>query len=287
MVLPSDHWCSSRYFTKNLDNQGKTIVINDYDAAFREDSELSAVVSKIGELMIKRDFPLKDYTQESRAIQNRQAENEATLSTNGSVLMETPLDILRRTVKYDIELRIDWTVNKEAKGHSVSFTLEALDTYTNKRIAVSSGTGKAGTDIVPRMIENAIVANMNQFSNQLVSYFSDIQKNGREITFIVQLWDSADYTLDDDFGDNMLLDVIQDWLQENTVNGAFNLTDNTENRAMFEQVRIPFLNDKGRDMDARSFIVQLRRYLSKPPYSLESKILNRGLGEVILVIGEK
>ena len=237
--------------------------------------------------MISRDYPLKDYTQESRAIQNRQAENEATLSSSGSVLMETPLDILRRTVKYDIELRIDWTVNKEAKGHSVSFTLEALDTYTNKRIAVASGTGKAGTDIIPRLLEKAISASIDQFSKQLVGYFSDIQNNGREITFIVQVWDSADCNLDDDFGDDMLLDVIQDWLQDNTVNGAFSLTDNTEYKATFEQVRIPFFNDKGRAMDARSFVVQLRRFLSKPPYSLESKIFNRGLGEVILVIGEK
>ena len=39
-------------------------------------------------------------------------------------------------------------------------------------------------------------------------------------------------------------------------------------------------------MDARSFATQLRKHLANT-YMIESKVMTRGLGEVILVLGEK
>lgn len=292
MILPSDHWCSARYFTTNFDNFGKTIVINDFQSAFREDAELSMVVSKIGELMANYGYMVKDYSQEMAAINDRQVENEVTMSKMGSMISETPLDMLRRRAKYDIELRIDWDVNKDVvgkkkvDGKSVSFTLQAIDTYTSKVVATSSGVSDASTEIVPRILESAVAANMENFNEQLTRYFENLQKNGREITFIVQTWDSGMMDLEEEFDGDELIDVIQDWMYENTVNGVFNLSDATETRALFEQVRIPFFNEKGRAMDARSFATQLRKYLANT-YMIESKVMTRGLGEVILVLGEK
>ena len=113
MVIPSDHWCTSRYFTKIMDNQGKKVTINDYEAAFREDAELYSVAAKIGEIMAADGYPVKDYMQEYKSLMDEQTEEEVTMSSMGSMIEETPLDMLRRRVKYDIELRVDWTVNKE------------------------------------------------------------------------------------------------------------------------------------------------------------------------------
>ncbi len=72
-----------------------------------------------------------------------------------------------------------------------------------------------------------------------------------------------------------------------TVKGMFNLTDGTESFAQFEQVRIPLSDERGRGMDARAFATELRRYLQKAPYNITSKVMVRGLGEAILVLGEK
>ena len=83
-----------------------------------------------------------------------------------------------------------------------------------------------------------------------------------------------------------LIDVISDWMVRNTVDGAFNLSSNTEMRAKYEQVRIPMFNDKGRAMDARMFATNLRKFL-KQQYLIESKVMNKGLGEAVVVIGEK
>ncbi len=286
MVIPSDHWCTSRYFTKVMDNQGKKVTINDYETAFREDAELYSVTAKIGEIMAANGYPVKDYMQEYKSLMDEQTEEEVTMSSSGSALVESPLDMLRRRVKYDIELRVDWTINKEAKGRSISVNIAAIDTYSNKQVAASNGTCEATDDIVARLIEKALQEQMNNFELQLNRHFEDIQNNGREITLQIRCWDSSDITLEEENADGVeLIDVIAEWIENNTVKGVYNLASNTESRAKFEQVRIPMFNDKGRAMDARMFANQLRKYLREQ--SIECKVMNKGLGEAVIVIGEK
>ena len=94
MVIPSDHWCSTRYFTMVIENQGKKVTVNDYEAAFREDAELFLVASKIGEIMSNRDYPVKDFMQEYKSLIDEAVEEEVTQSSMGAMLTETPLDIL-------------------------------------------------------------------------------------------------------------------------------------------------------------------------------------------------
>ena len=269
-----------------MDNQGKKVTINDYEAAFREDAELYSVAAKIGEMMAADGYPVKDYMQEYKSLMDEQTEEEVTMSSMGSMIEETPLDMLRRRVKYDIELRVDWTINQEAKGHSVSLNIAAIDTYSNKQVAAANGTGKAADKIVVRLIENALKEQMKSFSTQLNNHFNDVQTNGREITLQIRCWDSGMITLEEENEDgDELLDVIAEWVENNTVNGAFNLASSTETRAKFEQVRIPMFNEKGRAMDACMFANQLRKHLREQ--SIECKVMNKGLGEAVLVIGEK
>ena len=286
MVLPSDHWCSTRYFTNTIENQGKTVTINDYEAAFREDTELYSVANKIGEIMTAKGYPVKDYMQEYKSIMDEQTEEEVTMSSMGAMIEETPLDMLRSRVKYDIELRVDWTIHQEKKGRSVSISIAAIDTYSNKQVAAASGTCDAADKIIARLIEDALNKQMDNFATQLVNHFSDLAHNGREITLQIRTWDSGAITLEDENANGVaLIDVISAWVEDNTVNGSFNLTSNTESRAKFEQVRIPMLSDKGRAMDARMFANQLRQYLKTQ--GIDSKVMNKGLGEAVIVIGEK
>ena len=103
----------------------------------------------------------------------------------------------------------------------------------------------------------------------------------------MRIWDSWENDLETEYDGDELLDCIQDWLAENAVNGNFNLSDASENFAQFEQVRIPLFDEKGRAMDARSFVNGLRKYLSAAPFNITSKVMLRGLGEANLILGEK
>ena len=288
MILPSDNWCTQRYFMTEFDNQGTKQSVPNYKQAFQEDTELGQVISKIGALMIDKGFPLKDVEQELKAIETRNAEDNMTSSkTSGASISESPLDILKKRAKADIIIQIWWKVNKVDDQKSVSFVMEAFDAYTSKRIASSTGNGTPSSDIIPVQLEKAILANIDPFTAQLQSHFDDMFTNGREIMLTVKIWDSWENDLETEFDGEELTDIIDDWMAKNTVSGRYNMTDATENVIRFEQVRIPIYDDKGRAIDARAFAKDLRKFLKAEPYLVESKLMTRGLGEAIIVLGEK
>jgi len=288
MILPSDNWCEQRYFMSTYDDQGTQKKVPNYKQAFQEDTELGQVISKIGGLMVDKGFPLKDAEQEIKLLEARRAEDNMTESkTSGSSISESPLDMLKKTAKSDILVQIWWKVNKESNGKSVSFTLEALDSYTGKRIASSTGNSEASNDIVPELLLKAVESHISTFSTQLQAHFDDLFTNGREVSIYIKKWDSWEYDLEEEYDGEELSDIIDTWMYENTVSHRYSLTDVTENYMRFEQVRIPVYNDKGRPLDSRAFIKELRKVLKAEPYNFEVKLMTRGLGEAILVLGEK
>lgn len=289
MVLPSDNWCEQRIFMTEFDNQGTKQKVPNYKQSFQEDTELGQVVSKIGSLMIDRGFPLKDAEQELKAIEARNAEDNMTSSTtSGSSISESPLDKLKNKAKADIIVQIWWKVTKTDNGKVVSFVLEAFDAYTSKRIASSTGNGAPNnTDIVPVLLQNAILANIDPFAAQLQAHFDDMFNNGREILLTVKKWNSWDKNMETEIDGQEITNYVNEWMQKNTVKGRFSMADASENIIRLDQVRIPLFDSNNNALDARQFAKGLQKYLKAAPFNFEVKLMTRGLGEAILVLGEK
>jgi hypothetical protein len=289
MILPSDNWCEQRYFMTEFDNQGMKQKVPNYKQAFQEDTELGQVISKIGSLMIDRGFPLKDAEQELKAIEARNAEDNMTTSTSsGSSISESPLDKLKNKAKADIIIQIWWKVSKTDNGKVVSFVLEAFDAYTSKRIASSTGNGSPNnSDIVPVLLQIAILANIDPFAAQLQSHFDDMFTNGREILLTVKKWNSWDKNMETEIEGKEITDYVNEWLQKNTVKGRYNMSDASENIIRCDQVRIPLYDTNNNAIDARQFAKDLQKYFKAAPFNFEVKLMTRGLGEAIIVLGEK
>lgn len=135
MILPSDNWCNQRYFMTNFSDQGNVVKVANYQQAFLEDTELGQVISKVGQVLTEQGYRLKDAEQEIKSISMKTAEDNVTTSKkSGASLVESPLDQLKRRVKSDVIIQLWWQVNRTGNGNSASFTLEAFDSYTNKRI---------------------------------------------------------------------------------------------------------------------------------------------------------
>jgi len=284
MILPSDNWCTQRYFYTEYDNQGNTVFMPNYQQAFQEDLELGGVISKVGELMTNLGYSLKDAEMELKNINQRTAEDNVTFSkTSGAQLNESPLDMLKRRAKADIIIQLGWVLNQT----SLTFTLEAFDAYTSKRIATATGTSNEYVGDVAMILQRAVEKHIKSLDKQLDAFYKNMERDGREIILTIRTWDSWENDLESEFGGDELLNHIQMWMQQNCVKGRFNLSDASENFAQFEQVKIPLKDNKGMNMDARSFARGLQKHLNKAPFNITSKLMMRGLGEAILVLGEK
>lgn len=288
MILPSDNWCEMRYFMTTYNNQGTKVKTPDYQLAFQQDTEIGPVISKIGGLLTALDYSIKDAEQEIKNINMRAAEDNVTFSkTSSATLVESPLDILKRRIKSDVLIQLSWQMNKEASGRSITFNLEAFDTYTSKRIASSTGTTAASSNPIHVILEQAVKERIAEFDALMMKWYQDQQAHGREIVLTIRCWDNWENDLETEYEGEELTDCIQDWLKSHCVDGNYNLSDGTESFAQFEQVRIPLFDERGNALDARGFATQLRKHLNTPPYNIPAKVMQRGLGEAIIILGEK
>lgn len=290
MVVPSLPWCSERGYVVEIKSETGTDKLPDYKKALAEDKELMNVISKIGILMTEKGFPLKDLSATLKNMEIINAQNALTLSKNsGAQLVESAVDQLKRTAKCDIILELDWSVNTNGPKKSVTYNLRGLDAYTNMQVAGAQGTGSPSFSAeVPVLLEEAVLVNMDNFTSQLQSHFDNLFENGREVAVDIHVFEnSANVDLETEFGENELIDVIEEWLEKNCVKGRFNKIEGSENFAMFNQVRIPMMKTNERAMDTEDFVKELRKYLAKPPYNIVCKVVPRGLGRCQLIIGDK
>ncbi|MDD2311755.1 MAG: DUF6175 family protein [Petrimonas sp.] len=286
MVVPSINWCEQNGYTYEYNVQGRTQIAPDYDLALAKSTELKLVIAKIAGLMGERGFPLKDLESTLQSIKNIAAEDMVTSSRSGAEIQESPLDQLKRVARADIIMELTWNVNNRGPFKSVSFILRGLDAYTNKQIAESVGTGpENGSATVPVLLETAVLAHIDNFNSRLQAFFDDMFENGREVALRIAVFDSFGEDLESEFNGDILSQVIEDWVYDNTIQGRFSLLDATENFMMFEQVRIPLFENE-RAIDTRTWARGLSTYLRKD-YSIDSKIVMRGLGQATIIIGER
>jgi hypothetical protein len=287
MVVPSDVWCNQNGYNMEFDNQGKKVKVSDYRRAFQENADLLLVVSKINELMAERGFPLKNLESSLKTLESESAEDAMLTSKSGSSVGESPIDKLKKTAKADIWMQMTWTVNKRGPEKSITFNLQGLDAYTDKQVAAASGTGNPSFSAeFPVLLEEAVLAHLDNFNVQLQKHFDDLFANGREIVVRIKKFDSFDGDLESDYGGEELGSIIEAWISENTVQNRFNTSEATENMMLFEQVRIPLYDEKNKPLDARNWIKGLQKML-KEKHQVDSKLMMKGLGQAQLVIGEK
>ncbi len=292
MVVPSDNWCIKNGYTTTFDEMGTLKTIPDYKMALQNETDLLMTIGKINTMMSDRGFPLVNLETAIKNTENESAEVSMMSSKSGSNLVENPIDILQRNANADIIIQLTYVINQEGPRRSITFMLQGLDAYTKKQIAGAQGTGEPSfATQTPVLLEEAVLAHIDDFNSRLQAHFDDLFTNGREVVFQARVFDGSPVDLEEVYmyeNESLELgEIIENWISANTVQGRFSTSTYTQNVIRFEQVRIPLYDDKGRANDTRRWLRDLRNLLNKSPFNLVSKIYTRGLGEVWLIIGEK
>ena len=292
MVVPSDNWCIKNGYTQMYDEMGTMKTLPDYKMALQNETDLLMTISKINTMMADRGFPLVNLESALNNMEQESAEIAMLTSKSGGGIAESPIDILQRTAKADIIMQLTYVINRVGPQRSITFMLQGLDAYTNKQIAGAQGTGEPSLATeTPVLLEEAVLAHIDNFNSRLQDHFNDLFANGREVAFQTRIWDTSMLDFEEEFdfnGETLELgEIIEDWVYENTVEGRYSTSTYTENVIRFDQVRIPLYDDRGRANDTRRWMRDLRSMLGKAPFMQQCKIYTRGLGEVWLIVGEK
>ena len=287
MVVPADNWCIANNYVDKINDQGTVKDVPNYKRALQNSSECYNVITKINTLMSDRSFPLKDLSSVLKSMTNNTVMDIVTTSSSGAELAESSLDLSKRNSNADIILELNWQVNTVGPKKSITYSLAAKDSYTDKQIAGAQGTGSPSFSAdLPVLLEEAVIANMDNFCAQLQAHFDDMMENGREVTMEVKVVeDGSGINLASEYEGEELTDIIDDWVSDNSVNHRYNLSQGSNNFLKFEQIRIPLFQANGRPNDTRRWTRDLSKFLTTK-YQISSKVDIRGLGKAVLLIGE-
>ena len=287
MVVPADNWCIANNYVDKINDQGTVKDVPNYKRALQNSSECYNVITKINTLMSDRSFPLKDLSSVLKSMANNTVMDIVTTSSSGAELAESTLDLIKRNSNADIILELNWQVNTVGPKKSITYSLAAKDSYTDKQIAGTQGTGSPSFSAdLPVLLEEAVVANMDNFCAQLQAHFDDMMENGREVTMEVKVVeDGSGINLASEYEGEELTDIIDDWVSDNSVNHRYNLSQGSNYFLKFEQIRIPLFQANGRPNDTRRWTRDLSKFLTTK-YQISSKVDIRGLGKAVLLIGE-
>lgn len=282
MVIPSDKWCQSNGFmVKSGDTE-----FPDYKQALISHNDLLNVISKINIIMSDRGFPLENLETALKNLKTENVERALYTDKEGNSIVSNALDELYRAASADIILQLTWNVNKVGPKNSITFNLQAIDSYTSKQVAGAEGTGSPSfSAAIPVLLEEAVLSHMDTFCSRLMRHFTDMKENGREISLDVCLSDGADCDFATEYDDYELAEVITGMVAKESVNHSFSRGPATETLLQYKSVRIPVADENGIPMDAYAFGRKLSRALKKSPYELTTKVVAKGLGKTVLIIG--
>lgn len=288
MVVPSDAWCIENGYFNEIENMGSTRKVPDYVAALQSDMDLLQVIAKLNDLMADRSFPLQNLESVIKDIETSNADMGAITSKSGASISTTLYDEVRNRAKADIIMQISWKVIRQGPNYQLSYILQGLDSYTNKQIAGSNGIGEPSHSVaVPVLLVEAVSQHIEPFADRLTAHFKDMQENGREVSYMIRVFDSWENDLETEYDGYELCEIIDDWFYENTKGHRYSIADQSSTTMNLTQVRIPLNDDRGRAQDAQRFIRPMVRHF-KEVYGIEEiKVQTMGLGRCVVIFGAK
>ena len=288
MVIPGDQVLQNFKCLTTQKANGRDYILRDYKNYMLKDDRAKRIISTIQNEFNAQNFPLNDFEQALKQLDTQDALDMADgLEKDAKTMLLTvaqPDIILELT--YDTSRdKISMTShNYSGRGEkNVSFTLNALDAYTNKVVATMTASNIKG-ESTTETIQESIKEGMPKFQQDITKYFSDILTRGRDITVRIAVEKGCNVNLSDESveGDTYA-DWIMDYIKTHTVKGAYKMQRNTAKELYFVNCRIKLLNEDGTQYGVYDWTRDLQKNLRK---NLGLKCTNKaqGLGEVLISV---
>ena len=288
MVLPGDQTLQNFKCLTTEKARGREYILRDYKKYLLKDDRAKRIISTIQNEFNAQNFPLNDFEQTLKQLDTQEATDMADgfeKDAKTQLLTVAQPDIILELTYDTSRDKISMTShNYGGRGEkNVSFTLNALDAYTNKVVATMTASNIKG-ESTTQTIQESIKNGMPQFQQDIQNYFSDILKRGRDITVRVAVAKGCDVRLtDESIEGDTYADWIIDYIKTHTVKGAYKMQRNTASELYFVNCRIKLINENGTQYGVYDWTRDLQKNLRK---NLGLKCTNKaqGLGEGLISI---
>lgn len=282
MVIPSDNLLKKHGALTKEKSDGADLYIRDYNAYLMRDEKSKVAISIIQKVFIDASYPLNDLDQSLKQL------NDRTIRDDADGIKKDAKTMLLESVQPDIILELDYSYDMDMSSRNfdreVSYTLTAIDAYTNKVFSSNVFSGGKGQDF-QNAFKDAIDEKKGSLMSEIDSYFGDLVENGREISVQFNIDKNASIKFSDAYTSSgeSYSEWIQDYMDYYTINGTYKLERNSDYQMYFVNVRIPTQNENGTQLNALGWARQCVKEMRE---KLKVSCSNRaqGLSEVVVTL---
>jgi hypothetical protein len=228
----------------------------DIRTILEEDVNRRVAITKIKEAFDSRDYNTVDFTAKLKA-----AKDNKIINSNNQTDIKT--QILEMSGA-DIYVQAEVIAQQGQSGSSVRLILTGFEISTGNSLSNKVGeSGKFYTDDIGKLASKAVESIAEDFLNVMQTKFTDIVNNGRSIIVEISFAQDSQYNMSSELGTQMLplSDQLEEWMSESAYKNNYHIQGVTDLKMIFDDVRIPLKDEKGRNYNSSKFSSQLYQYL--------------------------
>lgn len=282
MVIPSDNLLKRYQALRTELVEGQNVTMRDYNKYLTTNTDNKAIISAIQDAFVQANYPLQDLEQTLKQLGTSEATDLA------DDLSKDAKTILLTVAQPDIIVELDYKSSMDMrapvdKARKMSYTLNAIDAYTNQVISSTTTADLTGSNTTA-VISESIKQAMPKLLSEVQKSFSDVLKRGRNVTIRVAVASGSNINLSDEsIEGHSYADWIMDYVKTHTVKGAYKLQRNTDNELYFVNCRIRLLNDDGTQYGVYDWAREMSQSMNKQ-LGVSCANKSQGLGEILITI---
>lgn len=272
-------FCSTQLIGQETDNKERTvqptimvIPFTKQGQSLRSKLESDELV-RVAIAKVKEGFDGRDVNTIDLRAKMKQAGNNEILQEDQQSDIKDEVILLSGA---DVYVEVEARANRSSSGNSTTLIMSAFDVFSGESYANKTVTSqKFHTENYGALISKSVEEEIDNFLNTINDKFADISENGRSVVLNIGILDGASFDLDTEVGDegNFLSDVIEDWVYENAYKNYYHIQGTTANKVLFDLVKIPLRDEKGRNYRVSKFAALCVKHLESLGYK-SSRVIN-------------
>lgn len=288
MVVPEEAYCINSGYSKTAAD-GTTIA--DYRRAMLDENVLD-VINSFENIMAGYGFELTNLQQTLDELKEDEALSNVLTAKDDGMVQEDDLDRLSRVAGADIMVKVSPKVSNYGPERMLELRVSSIDCASKKALLAFGPVAKTSAGSVSMLLRAAVSDNIETFAMGLNKYFEGLKTKGREGTIYIKVADTCPLNLESTVKykgeEGELADLIQLWISENAVGGAFTGGKSSRYSMKLDQVRIPLVGKaafgRTKALSMEDFVkTGLTALLGRYDISVSTHAV--GIGKVYMTLG--